>query len=212
MRAQLTKSLVAFTGCLAILTAGCGEYARQGSSPVQVAIDSMAAASGASPATFGSNLHSDVVTVVHRTQGGQQVDISTIFNDIGQVTMHLVLKDPGTPTAPTLASPINEVTFTRYRVTYRRSDGRNTPGVDVPFAFDSAATFTVPSAGTVTASFDIVRHTAKEEAPLASLVFNNNVFITTIAEVQFFGKDQAGHDVTAAGSIGITFGNFGDPA
>ncbi len=211
MRAQLTKSLVTFSGCLAIVTAGCGEYARQGSAPVQVVIDSLSAASGAQPEDFGSTLHSDVVTVVRRTQGGQQVDVSTIFNDIGQVTMRLILKDPGMPGAPTVASPINGVTFTRYRVSYRRADGRNTPGVDVPFPFDSASTFTVPSAGTVTASFDIVRHTAKEEAPLASLVFNNNVFITTLAEVQFFGKDQAGHDVTATGTIGITFANFGDP-
>ena len=29
--------------------------------------------------------------------------------------------------------PNNEVTITRYRVIYRRADGRNTPGVDVPY-------------------------------------------------------------------------------
>jgi hypothetical protein len=183
---------------------------RQGSSPVQVVIVALAASSGASPGTFGPTLDSDVITVVHRTQNGQQVDVPTIFNDLGQVTMKLNLKDPGSPTAPTEPTAINEVTFTRYRVTYRRADGRNTPGVDVPFPFDSAATFTVSVSGSVTVSFELVRHTAKEEAPLASLA-TSPVNITTLTEVQFFGKDQAGHDVSATGTIGITFGNFGDP-
>jgi len=211
VRTKLTKTLVlTFGGCLAILTAGCGQYVRQGSSPVQVVITALAAASGATPGTFGGTLDSDVITVVHRTQGGQQVDVLTIFNDLGQVTMKLNLKDPGSPGAVVGPSLINEVTFTRYRVTYRRADGRNTPGVDVPFPFDSAATFTVPANGSVTASFEIVRHNAKEEAPLAALQFNP-VTITTLTEVSFFGRDQAGHEVMATGTIGIIFGNFGDP-
>jgi hypothetical protein len=35
--------------------------------------------------------------------------------------------------------------------------------------------------------------------------------ISTIADVTFYGRDQAGNDVSATGSIGIDFGNFGDP-
>ena len=113
---------------------------------------------------------------------------------------------------PTYAAPsgMNEVTFTRYRVTYRRADGRNTPGVDVPYPFDSAATFTIPADGTITAGFVLVRHTAKEEPPLRALV-RNSVIISTIAEVTFFGRDQAGNEVIATGNIGVFFGNFGDP-
>ena len=38
------------------------------------------------------------------------------------------------PTRPT--TPINAITLTRYRVDFRRTDGRNTPGVDVPYGFD----------------------------------------------------------------------------
>ena len=85
-----------------------------------------------------------------------------------------------------------------------------TPGVDVPYGFDSAVTFTVAPGQTASAGFELVRHIAKEEAPLVSLAANDDL-ITTIAQVTFYGKDHAGNDVTASGSIGITFGNFGDP-
>ena len=53
----------------------------------------------------------------------------------------------GTPATAAAPTPLNQVTFTRYRVVYRRTDGRNAPGVDVPFPFDSAVTFTVPRDG-----------------------------------------------------------------
>jgi len=29
--------------------------------------------------------------------------------------------------------------------------------------------------------------------------------------VTFYGHDQAGNDISATGSIGVEFGNFGDP-
>jgi hypothetical protein len=102
------------------------------------------------------------------------------------------------------------VTFTRYRVAYRRADGRNTPGVDVPYPFDGAATFTVVGSQGGTGVFELVRHVAKAEAPLASLA-NNFTVITTIADVTFYGKDQAGNNVTVTGSIQVDFGDFADP-
>lgn len=211
MRATLIDAFcVALVAGIASLTAGCGDFVRQGSSPVSVVILSLEAASGAQPTAFGLTLDSDVITNVRRTQGSTTVTVPTVFSDIGRVTMRLLLKDQGVPSVTNAPGPVNEVTFTRYRVTYRRADGRNTPGVDVPFPFDSAATFTVPAAGQVQAGFELVRHAAKEEAPLAALAFSA-VSITTLTEVQFFGKDQAGHEVIAAGTIGITFANFGDP-
>ena len=82
-------------------------------------------------------------------------------------------------------------------------------GVDVPFAFDGAITTTIPANGTTTATFELVRHVAKDEAPLAALA-SNPAIITTIADVTFFGRDQVGNEVSAAGSILIDFGNFGD--
>jgi hypothetical protein len=193
----------------AVLLAGCGEVARNGRAPAMATITVLEAASGAEPNEFGNTLNSDVVTKVKRDVNGQQVDVPTVFNDLGRVTVALTLRDPGFGVAAS-PSALNQVTFTRYRVTYTRADGRNTPGVDVPYPFDSGITFTVPASGTITAGFEIVRHTAKQEAPLLALGVNG-VNIATIAEVTFYGRDQAGNDVMVSGSIGIVFANFGDP-
>lgn len=203
------KLVTAATLLLAAAGAGCGDVS-QGRAPVQVVISALEGASGAQPDEFGGTLASDVLTLVERTVDGEQVRVPTIFADNGRVTMRLVLRDPGTPGNAAAPSALNQVTFTRYRVRYRRTDGRNTEGVDVPYTFDSAATFTVPNDGSVEAAFLLVRTSAKEEAPLRNLV-NSPDFIATIAEVTFFGEDLAGNAVTVSGSIGITFGNWGDP-
>jgi hypothetical protein len=195
---------------LAMLMTSCGEFSRQGRSPSQIFIQNLSAASGAAPDEFGGTLSSDVLTLVDRTINGAQVQVPTVFGDLGQVTMVMVLKDQGQPGLSSVPSPINAVTFTRYHVAYRRADGRNTPGVDVPFPFDGATTFTVPHEGSVTVAFELVRLIAKTEAPLAGLVSNFNI-ISTIGEITFFGHDQAGNELSTTGSIGISFGNFGDP-
>ena len=189
-------SLVIAAGAVA---AGCSEFIRQDRSPVTLVIDRLEASSGAEEGdSFGGTLQSDVVTIVDNSP--------TIFSDNGRVTIRAIMKDVlATP------SPVNAVTINRYRVTYRRSDGRNTPGVDVPFPFDSAVTFTVTPGTAASAAFELVRHAAKEEAPLRSLVVNSAVTIATIADVTFFGRDQAGNELSATGSIGVMFGDFGDP-
>jgi len=194
---------------LPLATAGCGDFIRQSRSPSQIVVMSLTAASGAEPGELGGTLHSDVITLVEPSGGGGRVP--TVFSDNAEIVMALLLKDPGQPGLASTPSAINQITMTRYRVTYQRSDGRNTPGVDVPYPFDGAATFTVPSTGTVAAGFEIVRHVAKDEAPLRALRTSGNV-ISTIAEVTFYGRDQAGNEVQASGSILIDFGNFGDPS
>ena len=199
--------VVAAASCA--ISAACGDVVRQGRGPVQVVINSLEAASGGGT-SFGGTLLSDVVTLVQQSVNGQQVDVPTVFNDNGRVTMSVILKDPGQPGSTPAPTAINQVTITRYRVVYRRADGRNTPGIDVPFPFDSGVTFTVPATSPATAGFEIVRHTAKQEAPLAALRSNRDV-ISTLAEVTFFGRDQAGNDVSATGTIGINFGDFADP-
>jgi hypothetical protein len=128
----------------------------------------------------------------------------TVFDDLGQAVIRAALKD-----VTVSPSTNNDVTITRYRVTYRRADGRNTPGTDVPYPFDGAITGTVPAGGTLTVGFELVRHAAKIEAPLVQLVSNPN-FITTLAEVTFYGRDQVGNDISVAGLVQVNFGNFGD--
>lgn len=211
MKAHCTRLLGIAAVLASVAAAGCGDVARQGRTPAQLVIVALEGASGAQDDEFSGTLLSDVVTLVTRTVNGQQQQVPTIFNDLGRVKMSMVLRDLGGAANPSAPSSLNQITISRYRVSYRRADGRNTPGVDVPYAFDSALTFTVPASGEVSASFDIVRHTAKKEAPLAALG-ENGVLVNTIAEVTFYGRDQAGNEVAATGTIGITFGNFADPS
>ena len=223
------RTLAAGVACAAAL-AGCSETIREGDGPVQAMVTSLEAAPGAEPNKFGGTLSSDVLTLVKKDDNGVKVKVPTIFNDIGRVVVSVVLKNPGVPGSPTSPTAMNDVTFTRYRVVYVRADGRNRPGVDVPYPFDSAATFTARVGTPATASFEIVRIIAKEEAPVRALCSSfpfcgsapigntptsplpaATAFITTIADVTFYGQDRAGNDVSAGGSIGITFGDFGDP-
>ena len=71
-------------------------------------------------------------------------------DDFGQVTLRTPLKDVTNPSSPNAPTTNNEVTISRYRVVYRRTDGRNVQGVDVPYAFDGGVTGTVPLGGTLT--------------------------------------------------------------
>jgi hypothetical protein len=195
----------------AALATGCGDVVRQGRGPTQAFVVALEGAAGVRPTEFSGTLMSDVITNVKKTDvSGGRISVPTVFNDMGRVTMTLTLKDPGAPATPTEPTSVNEVTFTRYHVQYERADGRNTPGVDVPYAFDSAATFTAKVGVSSSASFELVRHVAKMEAPVNALEFQPTL-ITTVATVTFFGKDRAGNDVQASGRIGVTFGNFGDP-
>jgi hypothetical protein len=199
VRAKSINVLFGWTACLAGLTAGCGDVVRQDRSSVLLVVDALGGASGASGSVgdIAGTLQSDVVTVVDGNP--------TVYSDSGSVTLRAIMKNP-------LVGPsaVNAVTINRYRVTYRRSDGRNTPGVDVPYPFDSAVTFTVAAGGRATQGFELVRHVAKLESPLMALR-NNPVIISTVADVSFFGRDQAGNDVSVSGSFGVQFGNFADP-
>jgi hypothetical protein len=124
--------------------------------------------------------------------------------------MRLAMRDVTNPNDPTSN---NAITFRRYRVVYKRSDGRNTPGVDVPYAFDGGVTFTVAPGGEVQAPFELVRVQAKQEAPLLQLVGGGSpaISISTLADVTFYGEDQTGREVTATGTISVNFANWGDP-
>ena len=137
------------------------------------------------------------------------VTTPTRFNDVARVTFALILKDPGAPGITNVPSAQNEVQITHYRVVYRRTDGRNVQGVDVPYAFDSGMTILVPATGSGQQTFDIVRVSAKLEAPLLALASNGQT-LDLIADVTFYGRDMHGHNVAITGSIGVTFANFGD--
>lgn len=212
---QLTRStlraLVA-AAAVASLASCASELTRSSRSPAFLILDSLTAASGADPAVFSNFLNSDVVTLVEATVAGVSQRVPTIFNDPARATFRISLRNPGTAEFPNAPTEINEITINRYRVVYRRADGRNAPGVDVPYPFDGGITATVPAGTQVTVGFELVRHLAKEEPPLRNLAGAGGAnIIATIAEVTFFGRDQAGNEVSVSGNITINFGDFGDP-
>ena len=200
--ARLTAAVLCFA-----VTAGCGgELLRTGRGPVYLTVVEMLAHNGAKDEDE-SVLFSDVLTYVDQTVNGQQVRVPTVFSDTGVATLRVSMKNP-----TALSSDLNAVTITRYRVDYRRSDGRNMPGTDVPWGFEAgtSATIGVDREGEV--AFDLVRHAAKEEPPLRNLVANGGQgFIYTTAEVTFYGRDQNGNEVVITGFITVNFADFGDP-
>jgi len=153
-----------------------------------------------------------VLTLVKKNMKGEEVLIPTIFEDPGRAIFHLALRDPGTADKPTTPSPANTITFTRYHVTYVRADGRNVPGVDVPYPFDGGLTISIVGGNVSVGQLILVRGQAKDEAPLRAMIGGGGQgFISTIAEVTFYGTDQAGRAVSVMGRINIDFADWGDP-
>jgi hypothetical protein len=179
--------------------AGCTQAQLAGDSPAYLIISSLEGASGADDTSFSNTLSSDVVT-----NGG-------ILEDPGRVSFALALKDPGGAESPTQPSTANFITINRYRVRYVRTDGRSTPGVDVPYPFDGAITLTVDGGGAA-GTLILVRVQAKLEQPLLALRnLGGAVALSTLAEVTFYGRDQAGRDVSVTGHISVNFADWADP-
>jgi len=192
-------------------SASCGKANSEGRSPSYLFIDGLTASSGARPDDFGNALESDVITNVKTTVDGKETYVPTIFEDFGRVTLKMALKDPGGANAPTQPTSTNAITVTRYHVDFKRSDGRNTPGVDVPYGFDGGATGTFNSNGGAL-SFVLVRAQAKIETPLKALRNGGGaIIISTIAEITFYGTDQNGNAVSVTGTISVNFADWGDP-
>ena len=180
MRIRTVLGLVSLA-LVVTAVASCGDVVRSSRAPVFLTV----------AAINPSTLSSDVIN-----------SSGIVFNDQATATLTAAMKnvtvDPTTN---------NQVTITRYRVVYRRADGRNTPGVDVPYAFDGGATILVIPGSSAAVSFEAVRHDAKAESPLVELITTRKV-INAIADVTFFGQDQVGNDVSATGSFFVDFGNF----
>ena len=189
-----------------VLTLPACSSTLSGTSSSYLIIDSLDAQAGANAAGtgFGGSLESDVCTFDPQTQS------CGIPEDLGRVSMTMALKDPGSQTVANVASELNFITVRRYHVQYIRTDGRNVPGVDVPYPFDGGVTMTVGLGG-AEQNFILVRVQSKEEAPLRALRFlSGSVAISTIAQVTFYGTDQTGRDVSVTGNINVNFADWAD--
>jgi len=196
------RTCAALVATVAVLGgASCSQTVRTGQSPAYLIIEEIRGVSGADDSLDDNVLSSDVQTIVD--------GVPTIFEDRGLVRFRLAMRDvsyaAGVPPTDN-----NAITVDRYRITFRRTDGRNTPGVDVSWPFEGAGTVTVTDRAEL--SFMLVRLQAKMESPLLQLVESGGaIAISTIADVTFFGRDQTGRDVSVTGSISVNFANWGDP-
>lgn len=179
---------------LASGSAACGsEMLRTGRSPVYLIVSSI-----------GSNGNSILRSDVQVATGGS----ASVVDDVATATLRVEQKNP-TETGST--STLNTVTINRYHVEYRRTDGRNTPGVDVPYAFDGGTSVSIGPNDQGIVTFQIVRHQAKLEPPLKNLASaGGQVVISTIAEITFYGFDQNGNEISIVGHMDVVFGDFPD--
>jgi hypothetical protein len=140
----------------------------------------------------------------------QDPDLCTVFNDNAEIQLSNEFLQVG-PGAGFDPSFLNDIIIERYRVDYFRPNGRNTPGVDVPFSIDGALSLRVPVNQTATATILVVRHTAKREPPLAELdIGSSEAVLTANARITLFGRDVAGRTVQATGFLEIHFANYGE--
>ena len=198
--------LAGAAACVISLASCGGELLRTRRGPMFLQIDKMEATAGRGRSSASPFLLSDVQVLVDETVNGVTTKVPAIFNDSATATIRSVEKNPdGTVTV------IAAITLTRYHVEFRRTDGRNTPGVDVPYGFDGGLGVTIGPGNQVLVPFEIVRHQAKLEPPLKNLAQGGGLgFISTIAEVTFYGRDQNGNEVTVTGRIDVQFGDFAD--
>jgi hypothetical protein len=204
----MTRNL-RFRGCVALFaalaivgSAGCSKTVRTGRGSSYLIIERLRGVNGADDSLVDHDLSSDV-----RTNGG-------VVEDDGEVQLRLAMKDVD---YAQVVQPTdnNAITLYRYRVSFRRTDGRNTPGVDVPWPFEGASSGTVTDRLTI--NIVLVRVQAKLESPLMQLA--NSSFeglggagvISTIADVTLYGRDQVGNEATVSGSISVNFADWADP-
>jgi len=203
---SIIARLVVGAVCVLASTSCGSELLRTGRAPVYLVVVNTSASSSAGGGTATAFLQSDVQTLVDSSVNGQTTKVPTIYSDNAVVTLRV---DPKNPSVDTTL--INAVTLTRYHVNFRRTDGRNTPGVDVPYPIDGGLGVTIDAGKAQDVTFEIVRHQAKLEPPLRNLVSVGGLgFISTIAEITFFGRDQNGNEVTTTALMDVQFGDFAD--
>ena len=131
---------------------------------------------------------------------------STIIADIATASMRAEMLSPSLTTVP---SQYNDVMIDRYVVSYFRSDGRNQPGVDIPYTFEGQLSIIINIGSTESFGFVIVREVAKAETPLINLRNARDAGVLEVtAKVEFYGHDMANRNIKVVGYISIFFANY----
>ena len=132
----------------------------------------------------------------------------TVFADLAVANVRAATLDP----APILgASQYNDIMLTRYTVSYSRTDGKNTAGVDVPYPFEGSLSALIKVGSTTSLNFVVVREVAKLELPLVRLADGGSEgVLTCTAKIDFYGHDMTNNNVKATGYLTVYFANYVD--
>lgn len=140
----------------------------------------------------------------------EKVDSATgqryVTADIAKAKLKAVLLSPVSVFGP---SAYNDILVTRYVVSYTRTDGKNQPGVDVPYPFEGSLSALIKIDSTSEISFIIVREVSKLEPPLINLAQGRGEGVLTVtAKIDFYGQDMTKNKVKATGYLTIWFANY----
>jgi hypothetical protein len=134
----------------------------------------------------------------------------SIINDNCVAELEAVPLDPLIDVS--LITPYMNVLVDQIDVEFRRTDGRNVEGVDVPYRFTQPMSMLVPVFESSKIPFVLIRHMAKEQAPLLALRDNIEV-LQLVAVVTIHGKDLGGHRLApVTGYVSVWCANFADSA
>jgi len=154
----------------------------------------------------GTNIEGSEADYVQSDVLVETTEGTTIVADIAKAAMSCRLLAPASPLG---SSTWNDIVVTRYIVSYSRVDGRNTPGVDVPYPFEGSLSVVFKVGYSQELAFVIVREVAKAESPLIGLRTGGAEGVMQVtAKVEFYGHDMANKSVKATGYIPIFFANY----
>jgi hypothetical protein len=171
-----------------------------------VAVGLALALSGCTPSYVTDSSAPVILTIQEINQGAAVLsdvrgDGGSIVNCDVEVGVQVTTKNPRDA-----GGTAEDVTISRYEVKWRRSDGRATEGLDVPYRVSGNMAFQVAVNGEATFSVRIVRHAAKIVPPLSNI--SGLEIVTMIADVTLYGETIAGQGVSATGSVQVDFADY----
>jgi len=183
---------------VALLLAGCNAMENDSTSGTMLQILSLTG-NDLTGAAGSTTVFSDVYTS------------DSIINDNAVADIMALPLDP----AIAITTPYFDVLIDQIDVEFRRTDGRNVEGVDVPYRFTQPMSMLVPITTNMQIPFVLIRHDAKLQAPLFDLRnwTSQEKVLELVAVVTIHGKDTGGHRVApVTGYITVWCGNFADSA
>jgi len=162
-------------------------------------------------ADYATNSESPIILIITGVNSGSVLDSDVAISNGGVCPDTIEVRVENKPINPNVSAVDwrGDIVIERYEVQYYRSDGRSTPGVDVPFSISGNLAFEVIFNEDTNVPIEVVRRQAKIEPPLLGLMDNGKV-VTMFAKIILHAKTNAGKASTASGQMQIDFANFAD--